>query len=68
MRHEAMKHFVKKASLIGMLICLAVALPAQKSSGNKQAPPAGKHVPQAKTSAEFNDYNTAYALAGGAAS
>ncbi len=30
--------------------------------------PSGKHVPQAKTKAEFNDYNTAYAVAGGAAS
>jgi tetratricopeptide (TPR) repeat protein len=68
MTYEAMKHFVKKASLIGLLICLAVALPAQKPSDKKQAQPAGKHVPQAKTSAEFNDYNTAYALTGGAAS
>jgi tetratricopeptide (TPR) repeat protein len=68
MRHEAMTQFVKKASLIGMLIFLVVALPAQKPSGNKQAQPAGKHVPQAKTSAEFNDYNTAYAITGGAAS
>jgi len=68
MTYEAMKHFVKKASLIGLLLCLAVALPAQKPSDKKQGQPAGKHVPQAKTSAEFNDYNTAYALTGGVAS
>jgi tetratricopeptide (TPR) repeat protein len=38
----------------------------QPSSGNsKQAQPAGKHVPEAKTHQEFNDYNAAYALNGG---
>ena len=34
----------------------------------QQPQPTGKHVPQAKTHPEFNDYNTAYAVAGGAAS
>jgi tetratricopeptide (TPR) repeat protein len=44
-------------------------LVAQLATGNgKQTQPAGKHVPQAKTHPEFNDYNTAYAIAGGAAS
>jgi tetratricopeptide (TPR) repeat protein len=43
---------------------------AQQPDGNnnKQAQPAGKHVPQAKTHPEFNDYNAAYAVTGGAAS
>jgi len=68
MKHKAMTHFVSTASLLGMLVCLAVALPAQKPSESKQALPAGKRVPQAKTRPEFNDYNTAYAISGGAAS
>src|SRR5215469_8645726 len=33
-----------------------------------QSQPAGKRPPQAKTQQEYNDYNTAYALNGGAAS
>lgn len=42
--------------------------PAQQSAGNKNssAQPAGKRPPQAKTQAEFADYNTAYAITGGA--
>lgn len=32
-----------------------------------QSPPAGKRPPQAKTQQEYKDYNTAYALNGGAA-
>jgi tetratricopeptide (TPR) repeat protein len=65
-----MKRFVKKASLTVLLACLSVALPAQQPSGGSSKPvqPAGKHVPQAKTHPEFNDYNAAYAVAGGAAS
>lgn len=53
-----------------MLCWLGVALMAQQpaSSNNQQPQPAGKRVPQAKTHAEFNDYNSAYAIAGGAAS
>jgi tetratricopeptide (TPR) repeat protein len=41
----------------------------QPASGTaKPSQPTGKHVPQAKTHPEFNDYNAAYATAGGAAS
>jgi tetratricopeptide (TPR) repeat protein len=62
---------MKKLQTVLVLIllgCFSAGLPAQQPSGNsKQAQPAGKHVPQAKTHAEFNDYNTAYATAGGAA-
>lgn len=56
-------------ALLLLLGCFGAALPAQQPSGSngKQAP-VGKHVPQAKTHPEFNDYNTAYATAGGAAS
>jgi len=59
-----------KASLITLLLFCIAAFGAQKPAGTdgKQAQPAGKHVPQAKTHPEFNDYNTAYAIAGGAAS
>jgi tetratricopeptide (TPR) repeat protein len=36
------------------------------TGASKATQPAGKHVPQAKTHPEFNDYNAAYALSGGA--
>lgn len=54
-----------------LLLCwLGVALMAQQPAGGnaKQAQPTGKHVPQAKTHPEFNDYNAAYAIVGGVAS
>jgi len=63
-----MKRF--QVALVLLPLCgFCAALTAQQpSSGNsKQAQPAGKHVPQVKTHAEFNDYNAAYATAGGAA-
>lgn len=61
-----MKKF--KTVLVLLSLCGFCAALQQPSSGNsKQAQPAGKHVPQAKTHAEFNDYNAAYATAGGAA-
>jgi tetratricopeptide (TPR) repeat protein len=65
-----MKKLMKIAMLPGLLLCLSAALVAQQPPGNatKPAQPSGKHVPQAKTKAEFNDYNTAYAVAGGTAS
>jgi tetratricopeptide (TPR) repeat protein len=65
-----MKQFMNKATLMVLLVCSSAALPAQQPSGSsgKQGQPAGKRVPQAKTHPEFNDYNTAYAVAGGAAS
>jgi len=57
------------ALLLLLLGCFYAELSAQQPSGgkSKQAQPAGKHVPQAKTHPEFNDYNAAYATAGGAA-
>jgi tetratricopeptide (TPR) repeat protein len=65
-----MKKFSQSVFFLVMLCWLSIALIAQQAgSGNgKQTQPAGKHVPQAKTHPEFNDYNTAYAIAGGAAS
>jgi len=65
-----MKKFSQSASFFVMLCWLSAALIAQPAAGGngKQTQPAGKHVPQAKTHPEFNDYNTAYAIAGGAAS
>ena len=67
---QTMKKPVKKAILIVSLMCLGATGQSQQPSGgsSKQGQPAGKHVPQAKTHPEFNDYNTAYAVAGGAAS
>jgi hypothetical protein len=55
---------------LAVLLFAATQLPAQQSSSGNKAPsaqPAGKHVPQAKTQAEFADYNAAYAIKGGAA-
>jgi len=60
-----------QCALLLMILCwVNAALIAQQPDGgnSKQAPSAGKHVPQAKTHPEFNDYNAAYAVAGGAAS
>jgi hypothetical protein len=47
----------------------AARLPAQQppASGGTPAPTAGKRPPQARTQPEFKDYNTAYAITGGAA-
>ena len=63
-----MKFFLQ-STLFSMML-LSAALMAQQPAGsnNKQVQPVGKHVPQAKTHPEFNDYNAAYAIAGGAAS
>jgi len=64
------KKFSQSAFFLVMLCWLSAALIAQPVTGGngKQTQPAGKHVPQAKTHPEFNDYNTAYGIAGGAAS
>jgi tetratricopeptide (TPR) repeat protein len=65
-----MKRFMFAVAMVLLLLCLGAAPEAQTpaSSAGKQPQPAGKHVPQAKTHPEFNDYNAAYAVAGGAAS
>lgn len=63
-----MKTFLRNILLLTMLCLLSAALMAQQPAGNNKQQSAGKHVPQAKTHPEFNDYNTAYAIAGGAAS
>jgi len=65
-----MKKFSQSSFILVMLCGLSAALIAQQAAGgnDKQAQPSGKHVPQAKTHPEFNDYNAAYAIAGGAAS
>ena len=57
-------------ALLGIVLCFSAGLAAQQPAANpgKSAQPVGKHVPQAKTKAEFADYNAAYAVAGGAAS
>ena len=65
-----MKDFSQRIFFLVILCWLSAALMAQQPTGSnsKQAQPAGKRVPQAKTHPEFNDYNAAYAIAGGAAS
>lgn len=65
-----MKTFLRSTLFLMMLCWLGPVLMAQQPAGSngKQAQPAGKHVPQAKTHPEFNDYTAAYAITGGAAS
>jgi len=63
-----MKKF--QTALVFLWLCsFCAALPAQQpaAGSSKQPQAAGKRVPQAKTHAEFTDYNAAYATAGGAA-
>ena len=56
---------MRRALLILVLtLGLATGLPAQKSQSETAA---GKHPPQAKTQAEYKDYNTAFASSGGEA-
>ncbi len=64
-----MRIVLRSTLFLTMVCCLSSALLAQQPADrNKQAQPVGKHVPQAKTHPEFNDYNAAYAITGGAAS
>jgi len=62
---------MKKAVFI-LATCLAAGtLAVAQQTGTApaaQTQPSGKRPPQAKTQQEYNDYNTAYALNGGAAS
>src|SRR5947208_8496025 len=63
------------AKLVGWaLVCLSIVLvlpvAAQQPPGGKDqgsAATSTKHPPQAKTQQEYADYNTAYAITGGAA-
>jgi tetratricopeptide (TPR) repeat protein len=62
-----MKKF--RIALVLLSLCgFCAALQQPAGSNSKPSQPAGKHVPQAKTHPEFNDYNAAYATSGGAAS
>jgi tetratricopeptide (TPR) repeat protein len=65
-----MKKLTYSALFLLILHWLTAALMAQQPAANndKKAQSAGKGVPQAKTHPEFNDYNAAYAIAGGTAS
>ena len=63
-----MKKFPTALVLLSLCgFCAALAAQQPSSGNSKQSQRAGKHVPQAKTHPEFNDYNAAYATAGGAA-
>src|SRR5205823_1050674 len=74
-RGKAGKNGMKKSILVilGTALFYGLTLFAQQSSSpaasqtSTQSQPAGKRPPQAKTQQEFNDYNTAYAISGGAA-
>jgi tetratricopeptide (TPR) repeat protein len=65
-----MKRFSQRGFFLLILCWISTVLMAQQpADGNaKQAQSTGRHVPQAKTHPEFNDYNAAYAVAGGAVS
>jgi tetratricopeptide (TPR) repeat protein len=53
------------ASLLLIVLCGLSVVWAQQPSSQPQPP--GRKPPEAKTRAEYNDYNTAYAISGGAA-
>jgi tetratricopeptide (TPR) repeat protein len=65
-----MKRFSQRGFFLLILCWISTVLMAQQPAGGnaKQAQSTGRHVPQAKTHPEFNDYNAAYAVAGGAVS
>jgi tetratricopeptide (TPR) repeat protein len=59
----------RNSGLVFTLLLLAIcsfASAQQPAAAPAKPAPAGKRVPEAKTRQEFNDYNTAYALSGGA--
>lgn len=58
-----------KAAIFVVAALMAGMAPAQQAapSPTPQSQPAGKRPPQAKTQQEYKDYNTDYALSGGAA-
>jgi len=52
---------------LALLLAACTFAVAQQPAATPATPAqTGRHVPQAKTHQEFNDYNTAYALSGGA--
>ncbi|HZI58906.1 MAG TPA: hypothetical protein VFF39_19135 [Verrucomicrobiae bacterium] len=63
-----MKKFMRSWWTV-LFLALPAVLPAQQPSAGQTKPgqPAGKHVPEAKTQPEFNDYTAASAVTGGAA-
>jgi tetratricopeptide (TPR) repeat protein len=65
-----MKEFMKKSLflLFFALVFLGARLVAQSTppTGGAQSQTASRRPPQAKTQQEFKDYNTAYAISGGA--
>jgi Tfp pilus assembly protein PilF len=52
--------------LVFLALCACLAAQQKPPAGNTPAEPAGKRPAEAKTQAEFTDYNTAYAITGGA--
>jgi tetratricopeptide (TPR) repeat protein len=64
---------MKKLFIAALITGVAVLATAQQPSETKTQPPAAssgtqqKRPPQAKTHQEYNDYNTAYGISGGAA-
>jgi tetratricopeptide (TPR) repeat protein len=52
--------------LVFLALCACLAAQQKPPAGNAPAEAAGKRPAEAKTQAEFNDYNTAYAITGGA--
>lgn len=52
---------------VGLVTALPGAWPSAALMAQSQAAPAEKRPPQARTHAEYQDYNTAYATTGGAA-
>jgi tetratricopeptide (TPR) repeat protein len=57
---------VTRKMILGVLLAAAALASAAQQPTAMPAQAAGRRVPEAKTRQEFNDYNTAYALSGGA--
>jgi tetratricopeptide (TPR) repeat protein len=58
---------MRRLPVIILVLGMAAAAVAQKPSKSPTPAPSGPHRPQAKTQPEFQDYNAAYAITGGAA-
>jgi tetratricopeptide (TPR) repeat protein len=57
---------VTRTIILGLFLAATALASAAQQPTTTPAPATARHVPEAKTRQEFNDYNTAYALSGGA--
>src|SRR5262245_59056396 len=66
-RRVRLKGLMQRLSLaLIIMLALGAGVTAQKQPAATPTPAAGRRPPQAKTQAEYKDYNTAYSTTGGA--